>query len=400
MHLIALEQEPTSLRGGQELNLLEICQSLSKRGHRITLLYEREGNLLERYSEFCDRTIRVNSYGFDRRRVDDVINFLPSLTGLLQIPTSRDSIVFSNVYHTVFYGYLLSAFRKLPLVCYLQVPPFDFNRQRLLGLKNVDKFIAVSNQTKRNWMEYGYDDNKIDVVLNGTDVEKFKPVADLQGVRSQWHIPAATRAIAFAGRLDSDKGVEVLIQAFAETLKAGAKAKLLLAGKPLLHVDPVTFKESPEYQMKYQQSLVDMATSLGAGDHVHFLGHITNTPELYQAADVVVVPSKWPDPCPRVVIEAMSSGTPVVASRVGGIPEVVTGEFDAHLMEPNNSQALAETLLKVMHWRDQNPGLGQRCREHIVNGFSIDRLVDGIEASLLKVLEAEVKQPVLDTVVG
>ncbi len=398
MHLIALEQEATSLRGGQELNLLEICQNLSKRGHKITLLYEREGNLLERYKEFCDHTIRVNSYGFDRRRVDDVINFLPSLTSLLQIPTSRDSVVFSNVYHTVFYGYLLSTLRKLSLVCYLQVPPYDFNRQRRLGLKNVDKFIAVSNQTKRNWMECGYADNKIDVVLNGTDVEKFKPATDLQGVRSQWNIPDDTRVIAFAGRLDRDKGVEVLIQAFTKMLEAGARAKLLLAGKPLMHIDPVTFKESPEYQMKYQQSLVDIATNLGAGDHIHFLGHINNTHELYQAADVVVVPSKWPDPCPRVVIEAMSSGIPVIASRVGGIPEVVTGEFDAHLVEPNNPQALADTLLNVMHWRDQNPGLGQRCRKHIVNGFSIERLVDGIEASLLKVLETEVKQPVLDVV--
>ncbi len=75
MHLIALEEKATSLRGGQDLNLLEICRELAKRGHKITLLYERGGDLLEQYNEFCDHTIHVNSYGFDRRRFDDVLNF-------------------------------------------------------------------------------------------------------------------------------------------------------------------------------------------------------------------------------------------------------------------------------------------------------------------------------------
>lgn len=329
MHLIALEQEPTSLRGGQELNLLEICNALAQRGHRITLLYEREGNLLEQYAKFCEHTIRINSYGFDRRRIGDVLNFIPSLLKLRSIPFGQDSVIFSNVYHTVFYGYLLAAYRKLPFLCYLQVPPFDFNRQRLLGLKHVDRFIAVSSQTKQDWSKIGYAPEKIDVVLNGTNTQKFKPAEAFALARSPWNIPDETRVITYVGRLDKEKGLETLIEAFALVVKTGAKAKLLIAGKPLLHISVEKNRECPEEGQKYQRSLEDLVAQLGIEQHVTFLGHITHTLSLYQATDVAVVPSRWPDPCPRVVIEALSCGVPVVASKIGGIPEVLTGELEA-----------------------------------------------------------------------
>lgn len=392
MHLIALEQAPTSLRGGQELNLLEICRDLSRRGHQVTLLYEREGNLLDQYREFCQHVIRINSYGFDRRRIDDVLNFFPSLIQLGTVPVSQDSVIFSNVYHTVFWGYLLARYRQRPFVCYLQVPPFDFNRQRLLGLKGVDRFIAVSHQTKQNWTAIGYDPHKIDVVLNGTDTKKFQPAADLDSVRSQWGVPQNHKVISYVGRLDKDKGLETLITAFALSLKTNPNASLLIAGKPLLHINPIKNRECPEECRKYEQSLEQLVIDFNIQHQVKFLGHITNTEALYQASDVAVVPSRWPDPCPRVVIEAMSCGTPVVASRIGGIPEVLTGEFDAQLVEPDHPQVLANTLNQVMMWRDHNPELGQRCRNHILNYFSREKMVDGIERSLLQVLHQQEQQ--------
>jgi glycosyltransferase involved in cell wall biosynthesis len=392
MHLIALEQAPTSLRGGQELNLLEICRDLSSRGHQITLLYEREGNLLDQYREFCQHVIRINSYGFDRRRIDDVLNFLPSLLQVGTVPVSQDSIVFSNVYHTVFWGYLLARYRQLPFVCYLQVPPFDFNRQRLLGLNGVDRFIAVSHQTKQNWASIGYDSNKIDVVLNGTDTEKFQSAQDLKSVRSQWDVPENHKIISYIGRLDKDKGLETLITAFALLLKTNPNATLLIAGKALLHISPTKNRECPEECLKYERSLEQLVVNLGTQNQVKFLGHITNPVALYQASDITVVPSRWPDPCPRVVIESMSCGTPVIASRIGGIPEVLTGEFDRQLVEPDQPQALANTLGEIMMWRDHNPELGQRCRNHILQQFSREKMVDGIEQSLLQLLHKEKQQ--------
>ncbi len=133
MHLIVLENELTSLRGGQELNLFEVCRGLAHRGHSISLLYLEAGNLLEPYRSFCDRVIKIHSFGFDRRSVKDTLKFLPSLAQALSISTASDSLVFCNDYHFSLFGYALSQFRNLPYLCYLQIPPCDFNRQRRLG---------------------------------------------------------------------------------------------------------------------------------------------------------------------------------------------------------------------------------------------------------------------------
>lgn len=389
MHLIALEQEPTTQRGGQELNLFELCQGLAQRGHAVTLLYERRGNLLEAYQQFCDRTIQVPQYGFDRRKPRDVASFLPSFARIAAIPVRSDSVVFSNAYHSIFYNFLLSKLRRIPSACYLQIPPFDFNRQRLLGLKGVDRFVAVSQQMKQVWANYGYDTRRIEVVLNGTDVERFQPAADQMAARSHWGIPEDARVISYVGRLDEHKGVEVLIRAFARVRQTGAKANLLIAGKPLLHMNPENFQECPEKQMEYQRSLQQLAVDCGVGDEVKFLGHIADTPKLFQASDITVLPSLWEEAFGRVITESMACGVPVVASRVGGIPEVLTGEFQEYLVQPGDEQVLAEALQRTLHWRVKQPELGDRCRQHVLKHFSIDRMVEGLEEVLVKVAAHE-----------
>jgi hypothetical protein len=76
MHIIALEHHPSSFRGGQELNLLEICRGLSQSGHSISLIYVNEGNLLEQYQEFCTDLVNVDGFKLDRSRLTHIFNFL------------------------------------------------------------------------------------------------------------------------------------------------------------------------------------------------------------------------------------------------------------------------------------------------------------------------------------
>jgi glycosyltransferase involved in cell wall biosynthesis len=79
----------------------------------------------------------------------------------------------------------------------------------------------------------------------------------------------------------------------------------------------------------------------------------------------------------------MACGTPVVASCIGGITEMLTGEFQSGLAEPGNEQDLADSLSRVFDWRDKDCQLGERCHQHIVSNFSLDKMIDGVE----KVLE-------------
>lgn len=100
---------------------------------------------------------------------------------------------------------------------------------------------------------------------------------------------------------------------------------------------------------------------------------------------MVVVPSTWQEPFGRTVIEALSTGRPVVASRVGGIPEILTGPLERFLFDPRDEAGLVEQLLAVRGWQDDEPGLAQLCRSRVLDRFTLTQTVDGIESAFRSV---------------
>ena len=99
------------------------------------------------------------------------------------------------------------------------------------------------------------------------------------------------------------------------------------------------------------------------------------------AADVVVLPSAI-EGLGRVVLEGMASGRPVVATRVGGIPEILTGPFPRFLFEKGDVAGFADQLASVADWRRREPQLGAACTEHIRANFSLQAMAERIEAIL------------------
>jgi glycosyltransferase involved in cell wall biosynthesis len=79
----------------------------------------------------------------------------------------------------------------------------------------------------------------------------------------------------------------------------------------------------------------------------------------------------------------MACGTPVIASSIGGIPEVLTGEFQDFLFAPGNETQLSNTLRKIIDWRNQQPELAHKCRQHIISKFSLLNTVDAVEKILI-----------------
>lgn len=387
MHLIALENQPSSTLGGQEFNLFGICKNLASRGHEVSLVYTEEGNLLESYGKFCKNLIPVKRYKLDRK---NPVNMLRSSLDIVQdinkIHKGSEPVIFSNDFRSIFWGYSLSVFKRIPLVSYLQLPGTPFKLKWRPGLSGVHQFIAVSQVTKDRWVKFcGIDADKIDVIYNAIDTEKFSlnlsSENDLVSLHNHFN-SGSKRVFSYLGRLNPNKGIEVLIQAFALLADRKTDVSLLIAGNPIL--EPT--EDSPEARIAYRQSLEKMVHDLGIGEVVQFLGHVPNTPDLYRASDVTVVPSIWPDPCPRVVFEALASGTPVVGSRVGGIPEMMTGELSQYLVEPSCPEQLAEVLLSVADWRDFDPELGRRCCQYILDHFSFQAMMDKIESILLKTI--------------
>ena len=178
------------------------------------------------------------------------------------------------------------------------------------------------------------------------------------------------RVICFVGRLDQMKGLGTLLRAFAQVLKNYPQSQLLIAGQPL---------QSNE---SYRTELEQLSQTLGIGDRVKFLGHVDVPIEVFHVSDLTVLPSQWDEPFGRSIIESMMAGTPVIASRVGGIVEVLSDEFSSGLFTARDIGDLTQTIEAHLNWRSDNPGLGDRAKTYAQRRFNLADKLDDIEKIL------------------
>jgi spore coat protein SA len=213
-----------------------------------------------------------------------------------------------------------------------------------LALNKVDKVICVSQYIQDNATQYfPQHAHKFEVLINATDPEVFKPY----GEEAKSHVSALLEFdnrydyLLFVGRLTPEKGVDVLITAFKQVLVKKPNTKLIIAGS--------SFFEGA-VKTHYQQQLVALAKPIHHA--IHFTGFIPHEQlkYLYASVDVIVLPSVWQDPCPLVVLEAMASGTCLVASKVGGVPEIVLDNVNGFLVEANQPTPLANTIEYVLDY--------------------------------------------------
>jgi glycosyltransferase involved in cell wall biosynthesis len=182
---------------------------------------------------------------------------------------------------------------------------------------------------------------RVHVVGNGVDTTQFTPAADRR--------PAPVR-IMFMGRVIPDKGADVLLRAVAQ-LNA-TDVEVMIVGRPGFAADaPLS---------DYEAQLRALATSCSAEIRFQTFVPRADLPALLRTAEVFVVPSRWPDPSPLTVGEALATGLPVVASRIGGIPEAV-GDAGI-LVPPDDPRALAAALDELIHDPGRRTALAQAAR--------------------------------------
>ena len=378
MRILVFENEPSSKRGGQELSLLDVCRGLAARSHMIDLLYVKSGDLLDNYRQFCSNIIPTTSYTVDRHRtLRASAHWLLSLIERSKVARQAD-VLYTNQYHDTLFAGTLGTLLQKPVVCHVRLPPPDpACGQHRLGIRRVTRFIAISQAARNAWIKSGFAlAQDIDVVYNGIDPERFKATGCRIALRSQLGIPQDSFTVLFVGRFGREKGIDVLLRAFGRVRCVIPEARLLIVGGP-----PSAYQDRP-----YFDELCQMGRGMGLDDSVLWLGRRSDISALCEAADVLVMPSDWPELFGRALIEAMSVGTLAVGAAVGGIPEVLSGEFERGVFPPRNYPALAECILDSCQWRRVDPDLPRRCREWVIQNFHIDATITGVEASLQRAL--------------
>lgn len=230
-----------------------------------------------------------------------------------------------------------------------------------------DSVLAVSDYVARRQVEVGLmPPARVVRIWNGIPL----PAAPADGIpqpRASLGLPPNRSIIACCCRAAPEKGVHHLLRAFAMVRQAAT-------GEPPLLV---YVGDGPEFER-----LRSLAVQLGIADDTRFVGYSREVARYLQASDIVAVPSVWQDALPLGVLEAMAVGRPVVASSVGGIPEMCRDEVEGLLVEPAAEKELAQAITRLLQSPSTRSEMGQRGRERVAEFFTPGGQVAAIVARL------------------
>jgi glycosyltransferase involved in cell wall biosynthesis len=223
-------------------------------------------------------------------------------------------------------------------------------------LERSKRLIAVSDFTRRELKQYyRVNEAKIRVIHNGVDVDRFEPASGKRKIKEALGFNSDDIAILSVGRLYARKGLFTLIESMPAVVRRFPRAKFIISGKG---------------QSNEMKKLVDHATRLGVNDNIIFTGYFPDSklPKLYQAADVFAF-STFYENLPFAVLEALSSGLPVVTTNVGGIPEMIDSGKNGFLVQPFNARELSDKILYLLEHPDAASEMAFQARKTILERF-------------------------------
>ena len=376
------------IKGGMERHAEILMRGLAARGHRFTVITTAlpdsvslpvddvatqylPGTPWRRYStawwhasaEAVDRLITVDP--------PDLI-WSQSVAGLGYLKLSRAAtrVPIVPIIHGTALGELRGswrAWRHAPSLRGLAVVGLNAERRLREPLawrraaQRVERWIAVSERVADDLGYLGVSRRRVAVVPNGIDTARFRPdPATRIALRSELGLDPEAVVAVVAGRLMRQKGIDVAIRAAAHV----SGLHLLVAGAG-----------SAEGALRH------LIASLGMSERTHLLGAIPyeRVPALLAAADIGLLPSLLEEAFPLSVIEAMATGLPVLASRVGGVPTALRSGIDGELLPPADVAAWAVALRRLSSDGSLRERMGRNARERALACFDTQQMLDATE---------------------
>ena len=246
-------------------------------------------------------------------------------------------------------------------------PVFDL----LTAIMNWDSdlIFAISEATAGIFRRRGYD-SKVQVLYNAIELSRFTHPKKEQRVntRKEWGISPSAPVIGSVGRIHPRKHYEPMLRAFPKVLRRFPEARMVIVG-PAEQVE----------ERAYKASLVELSKSLGITSSLIFVGWRADVETALAGFDLFCITS-LNEGFGRVVAEAMAAGLPVVASRMGALPELVLDGETGLLSEPDDVHALGQSLVKLLASPGLRKNLGRSGRERSYQLFDATRQAEELRA--------------------
>jgi len=243
--------------------------------------------------------------------------------------------------------------------------PHNYIQRVFWGL--ADQVLSVSGElSKRLSAVTHFPEDKIEVIINGVDERKFYPSQKLRiEFREKFNFEETDFIVGIVGRLCHVKNQAMLVRSIAHLVRQGIGIKAVLIGDDL-------------NKEKYQNRLEKLASELEVTKNIHFLGFNKDINLILNGIDVFALTS-LSEGCSNVIQEAMFAGRVVIATNVGGNPELVRNNHTGILVESNNDAELSEALKKLMEKPSELKRMEQNAREYALKFFSLRKMVKSYE---------------------
>ena len=225
-------------------------------------------------------------------------------------------------------------------------------------VRRFDRLISISDYVKQRLQNFtSLSSSRIVTVYDGVDTSVFDPKLDGTDLKRRIGLEGSPM-ILYVGRLAWNKGLPDLISCLRDVIKSVPKAKLVLCGRG-----------------KMEQALKEQVASLGLGGVVRFVGLVPDRdlPFYYAASDLFVLPSSL-EPFGLVLLEAMSMRKPVIATRVGGIPEVIRDGENGLLVPSHDAKSLSNAVIRLLTDESLRSVLARNGRATVESRFTLDNM--------------------------
>ncbi len=359
--------------GGPDKTILESARFLEERGRPSQCLYLRDPedrsfpNLQAKAAERSVELIAIDDHG-------------PLDTGILrrvrQAMPQQKVIWHGHDYKTNLLGLLLG--RRHPRHLVTTVHGWVHQTLRTPLYYAIDRFclpryqgvLCVSQDLLDRSLAAGVAPERCWLIPNAIDIDEFQRSETPSAARVRLGMAADRTVVGGVGRLSQEKGFDRLIQAAAILVRDGHDLEVWIVG------------EGEE-----EVSLRGLASEEGIGDRVRFLGFQTDVKPLFEAMDIFVL-SSLREGLPNVLLEAMSMQTPVVSTRVAGIPSILSDGENGLVVEPGSDKEIAAALERLLLHPDSTRELACRARRTIESRYSFSSRMEKV-MSIYAMVEAQ-----------
>jgi glycosyltransferase involved in cell wall biosynthesis len=355
------------------MQMLSLIDTLDSARFRAVIVLAEDGPLSSMLRERSHAVVIVPSIGAllrgapDRRTViRNAAALVPTVMALRRLVIEHSiTVIHGYAEPTIKYVAILKLLTRRPtLFTYLEAKLPRRNWMHQAGLatalaNGVDTIISPSHSAAAGLIDAGIEEKKVAVVHHGIDVARFSVTEEARlKARQRFGLCDEEPLVAMGARFTRMKGHDVLLRAIALLRDRGRRIRTIISGKPLFPGEP-----------EWHEEICRLVLALGLEDRVTLVGWLEELAPLYAASNVVVHPCTLPDTLPLAVLEAMAASRPVVASRIGGLPELVVNGHTGMLVEAGDHIALADAILELIDDPEKARRFGSNARQRAVERF-------------------------------